>query len=560
MFSIIMLLASLSLNACTTQQKITETPTENGQSVSTITQTHDNDNTVPPVPGFTFGDFVGANGFFVDDLKNYESIGFVREYHNWVWTEASAGEDFPQTASTSDPDVAFTNRWDSFDAYYQQLKKLGIGVNICIQGGVSDTSGLPGSRPNYQGDKDSEKASSYYAHGASMFQHAARYGSNKDIDPDLVKVASGTKKEIGLGLIEYYENWNEPNATWESAGNQFTAAQFAAMTSADYDGHMGTMGPGVGIKNADPDAKLVMGGLVGLSTDFVEKMNQWFQANRTKEQWLETHDTLDGYVMVPFDVINVHYYCPDGTAQTGLSPEDDNMFDRIAAVVSFRNRYYPKAELWLSEFGWDSNQGSPQSATVEYVNSETGVLVNKGINKGLDGKEVQGRWLVREFLILAAAGVDRAQQFMMTDSGTGGSGRFESCGMIEMGTNERKPSWYYIGTMNHWLKTTTFEDILETGKDDMLAYQFKEKDSADRVIALWRTTSNNQEATSYELALPEGTDYAYLVTLADKIQWGVVESLPMYDGKVSVDVSEKPVFILARAVELEQSKNLQPID
>jgi hypothetical protein len=517
----------------------------------------------PPDFGYTFGDTVGTNGFFVDDLKNYDNISFVREYHNWTWTEASAGESvnegIPQTASTLTPDVMFTNRWGAFDNYYQQLKTLGVGVNICIQGSVADRTGLSGSRPNYQGDKNSEKASSYYAHGASMFQHAARYGSNKNIDPSLVKVAPGTTKEIGLDLIKYYENWNEPNATWETAGNQFTAAQFAAMTSADYDGHMGTMGPGVGIKNADPNAKMVMGGLVGLSTDFIKKMNLWFEANRTKEQWLETHDNLDGYVMYPFDVINVHYYCPDGLAATGTSPEDDNLYARIAAVVSFRNRYYPKAELWLSEFGWDSNQGSPQSATVEYTNSK-GILMNEGINKGLDGKEVQGRWLVREYLILAAAGVDRSQQFMMPDAGTGGSGRFESCGMIEMATQERKPSWYYVGTMNYWLNTTKFEKALVTGKDDLLAYQFKEKDNDDRAIALWCTTSSNQEVNGYELALPEGTNYAYAVTMEDKTKWGVVKSLPIIDGKVSVDVSEKPIFVLARNTELVQPEIQKKID
>lgn len=504
----------------------------------------------PPDFGYTFGDMVGTNGFFNDDIKNYGNINFVREYHNWVWTEASAGEDFTQTASTSNPDVMFTNRWGVFDDYYQKLKAEGVGVNICIQGGVSNATGLSGTRPSYQGDKDAKKASSYYAHGASMFQHAARYGSNKNIDPALVKVAPGTTKEIGMDLVKYYENWNEPNAPWEPAGNQFTAAQLAAMTSADYDGHMGTMGPGVGIKNADPNAKLVMSGLVGLSTDFIKQMIVWFQANRTEEQWLQTHDTLDGYQMFPFDVINFHYYCPDGTAQTGLSPEADNLTQRISAVASFRNRYFPEAELWLSEFGWDSNQGSPQSATVEYTNPTTGAIVNEGINQGLTGKEVQGRWLVREYMILAAAGVDRSMQFMMPDSGAGGSGRFESCGMIEMGTKERKTSWYYVSTMNHWLKTTNFENELATGRSDMLAYQFKEKDSNDRAIALWNTTSNNQVVNGYEVALPEGTNYAYAVTMEDKKVSGIVESLPIINGKVSVDVSEKPIFVLARNSEL----------
>ncbi len=512
----------------------------------------------PPDFGFTFKDFVGTNGFFVDNLENYANIGFVREYHNWVWTEASAGEGFAQTASTQNPDVMFTNRWTSFDSYYRNLKELGVGVNLCIQGGVSDTAGLSGTRPSYQGDQDPEKPSSYYAHAASMFQHAARYGSNKNIDPALVKVAAGTTKEIGLGLVKYYENWNEPNATWEAPGNQFTAAQFAAMASADYDGHMGTMGPGVGVKNADPDAKFVMGGLVGLSTDYIKEMHNWFKANRTPEQWLQTHDTLDGYVMYPFDVINLHYYCPDGTAPTGLSPEADNLYERVTEVVDFRNRYYPQAEIWLSEFGWDTTQGSPQSATVEYLQyiPSTGEyrLRNEGINPGLDGKEVQGRWLVREYLILAAAGIDRAQQFMMPDAG-GGSGRFASSGMIEEGTLERKPSWYYVGTMKFWLGSTRFEKALETGQEDLLAYQFREaldlQRPDDRVIALWNTTSLNRPESDYELTLPEGTQYAYAVTLEDKLRWGEVTELPIVNGRVTVGVSEKPVFVLAYEEELQ---------
>ena len=510
-----------------------------------------------PAPDFdfTFGEYVGTNAFAFDNLSDYEPVGFIREYHNWVWTEASAGEGFAQTASTANPEVMFTNRWGSFDAYYENLKNLGIGVSICIQGGVYNTNGLSGSRPNYQGDMDSENPHSYLAHAQSMFQHAARYGYNTDLDPALVKVAPGTEKKIGMGLVTYYENWNEPNATWEQPGNQFTAKQFAAMSSADFDGHMGTMGPGAGVKNADPNAKFVMGGMVGMPQKFLKEMYDWFKENRSEEKWLETHSDLTGYQMIPFDVLNVHYYCPDGTASTGLSPEADNLMDRVSEIMDFRSRYYPEVEIWMSEFGWDSTQGSPQSATVEYERNHpiTGQpqTMNVGINPGLDGKEVQGRWLVREYLILAAAGFDRVQQFMMPDSGSGGSGRFETCGFLDMNkNNERKPSWYYVGTMKYWLETTQYEKEINTGLDDMLAYQFKEKDNNDRAIALWLTTSLNRPSEDYSLTLPEGTNHAYLVTMVDKLKWGEVEELVITDGQVTVGVSEKPVFVLARANEL----------
>jgi hypothetical protein len=410
-----------------------------------------------------------------------------------------------------------------------------------------------------------------------MFQLAARYGSNPNVDPDLVRVAPGTEKKIGLDYIKYYENWNEPNlASFKGDG-----AAFAAMTSADYDGHMGTMGPDVGIKQADPNAKLVFGGLAGTiyetlddpdnewtPREFFEQAIEWFDNNRTEEQWLETHDTLDGYVKYPFDILSCHYYSPDGHAPTGWSAEDDNVYRKMSEFKEFRDTYFPDVELWLSEFGWDSTQGSPQSATVEYTDPVTGVVMNEGINAGLTGKEVQGRWLVREFLILAAAGLDRVQQFMMPNAGNGegSSGRFETCGLIEgdQTSTNRKPSWYYVGTMKHYLNTTKFESIIANGGNtDPWVLKFKETDDngTDSVYALWLPTSkgdmNGTNVVSYELSLPEGTEYAYLIKLKDKTLEGERTELEIVDGKVTVPVTESPVFVLAKAEGTEPVQELE---
>lgn len=131
-------------------------------------------------------------------------------------------------------------------------------------------------------------------HAQAMYQVAARYGSNTEIDPATLNVADGSEEKIGLGLLNAAENSNEPNKTWGGKADYFTPYELAAMCSADYDGHEGTIS-NAGVKTADPDFKLAVGGL--LTTDFVldylSEMKLWFDYNRS-----------DGKFAV--DIINIH--------------------------------------------------------------------------------------------------------------------------------------------------------------------------------------------------------------------------------------------------------------
>ena len=516
--------------------------------------------------GFTIGrDFVGTNGFFDMPVDVFKNMGFIREYHNWRWTEGSLGEiaGYELTANTDDPQIEFVDNWNNaFKLFYEKMKAAGVGIFPCIQRSTAD-----GYRPNWQGDKNSTDAHSYYAHAASLFQHAARFGSNKNIDPSLIKFSAGTSYEWGLDLLEYIENWNEPNATWEPADKQFTPEQFAAMTSADYDGHMNTMGPGVGVKNADPNMKFVMGGLAGVNLTYLRAMYKWFQENRSEEKWIEANGSLDGYKMIPFEVLNVHHYATDPKKNTGITPEAEGFYDISVGLVDFRNRYFPGTEIWMSEFGYDTAQGSRQSATIEY--ERNGILFNEGVNVGLTGMEVQGRWLIRTYIILAAAGIDRAQQFMMRDSyfnNPEDPSVYNTCGMVGYTETNgvrgypKKPSWYYVYTMKHWLENMAFETEVETGVDDMLAYRFIEADgSGTTATSIWLTSTVDAVAEGYELQLPEGTVSAKLVTLTDKQDFGVVSDLTVSGtGTVSIDVSEKPVFVISYLTEQEPEPEPTP--
>ena len=61
------------------------------------------------------------------------------------------------------------------------------------------------------------------------------------------------------------------------------------MCSADYDGHEGTI-PDAGVKNADKNFRLAMGGLVGNSTmlDYLTEMKLWFDYNRSDGKFTST--------------------------------------------------------------------------------------------------------------------------------------------------------------------------------------------------------------------------------------------------------------------------------
>ena len=587
-------------------------------------------------PSYTIAELLGTNAHEHSTLPsadiaaaqnhvdNLSALGALREYHNWGWTEYFAGDDgqplrindqfYPLSAFSDkvNPNYDQFNpndelyKWGGFDNFYTNLKAAGVEPDICLQGTASGIgSGVAGNM-NWYGTKLSTDPNSYLGYAMSFYQHAARYGSNTEIDPDLVRVAGGTEKKIGMDVVKYYENGNEIDKGWGSC--YYSPSQFAAMTSAVYDGHMNSMTAwihddtvgelnefgetilngvnigvptfkpysGVGLKNADPNAMLVMAGTSGINMPMLRGMTEWFKANRTKAQYCEIHG-LDpnisdedaiahGWVQFPVDVLNVHHYCPDLSAAIGgCSPEDDALYSHgtgdapilegMAQVVALRDQFYPSAEVWNSEFGWDTIIGEACGVRVE-TNSYSGpggIVYPAGtFNVGVSNHDIQGRWIVREYLLLASVGVNRAFQFWMYD-GTAWSGyKFGTCGMIEGVNGTKKDSWYYVNTMKTWLGNTKFEaDITPAGAAgaDMKVFKFADadEDSQNKAYALWLTTSKGNDSVNfktYELALPDGASSAKLITLMGNDADGVVTNLTIEDGSVTINVSEKPVFVV----------------
>jgi len=474
--------------------------------------------------------FIGTNGFVDDPVERLAACGFVREYHNWQWDEGNTDATYtgyPNHELAWSPSWVRGSGWAwDFDAFYQKLQDAGIEVSPCLQRTAPYMVGYDSERSNdkpvLNGGAPTHPAS-YVAHASYLFQFAARYGSTTVAD-DLLKLKADQSRRSGLGLVRYVENCNEPDKWWEGRAGYFSPTELAAMCSADYDGHRGTLGPAVGVKNADPNIRLVLGGLAKPQIEYLRAMKLWADLHRAGE--------------MPFDVINLHHYSTDsggqgGQATTGISPEADGLRERFAQVVAWRDRHLPGAEVWVSEFGYDTNQKSPFRAPAIGPFS---------------GDEVQAQWLVRSYLALAAAGVDRAQQFMLRDVNAEMTGKFNSCGLTSEKANGHQPkrSWYYVATLRHILSGTRFDREIDAGHDRVRIYRFKSDDMKPRTVyAVWCPTTNQEEVEDYALALPNAAQ-ATLITLQPDSTTGKGTELLFDNHQITIDVTERPIFVVAQ--------------
>jgi hypothetical protein len=468
----------------------------------------------PHRPRVTMDQFIGSNGFIDDPTDQLaEAGGFVREYHSWQWdTEGKDGQIRFQPSGAAGGDLWF------FDDYYRRLKAHGVTVCPCIQGNspacfpaekFSDKPIPAGANP--------EDAASYALHSAHLFQYAARYG-NAGVPDSLLKLAPGQPRVSGLGLIRYLENWNEPDNTWTGRAGRFNPYELSAMCSADYDGHKGALGKGHGVKAADPGMKLVLSGLADWSRDFLGAMKLWSDVHRGGD--------------FPVDALNVHHYSsnaePEHPWTTGISPEADKLREKIADLVRWRDENAPGKEIWVTEFGYDTNPASPLHAPA--IGS-------------MSAEQVQAAWLLRSYFALASAGVDRAAMFMFRDTNSKGGGVFETCGLVtEKGHWQPKPSYYCVSMLKSRLHGLYYSGEAPTGRPDVLACCFADGQGKTRAYALWCPTSEDHHVAGFRFNAGAGK-WSHIAFTFDSAK-GAVSPLQSEQGAVRVDVGEMPSLIV----------------
>jgi len=490
---------------------------------------------VMPREKITMDKFIGANVFVDDPIDKVQAVGFVREYHNWRLDDGGPRKDYPGYPNNEmkwSPSYGSHGWWD-FDKYYTKLHDAGVEVSPVIQGNVPWLQGQTefpfDNKPLDKAGANSTDPNSYQTKAHHMYQFAARYGATQ-VPESKLTLAGDQQPKTGTKLIRYIEDWNEQNKYWLGPAAQFSPQEYAALASANYDGHAGTMKEGsktFGVKNADPKMKFVMGGLAGIDLHWIQEMQSWFENNRPDNKF------------VP-DVINVHHYSwKNGFNWQGggpaRSPEEDNFKERMKAVVDYRDANLPNVEVWVSEFGWDTNPGSPLCPPVIGP---------------FDIQEVQAQWLVRAYLAFAAAGVDRAQMYMLRDVDSQSTGWFSSSGLTSVKDFwTPKKSWYYVYTMKNALKNMQFLSEQTTADSSVLVYKFKDINSAKGAYVVWAKTKSNYTVKGFPLKLGGSPASAKKVELTVNSTEGTTTALKIRQRQVLIDVTERPVFVLVDQME-----------
>ena len=446
----------------------------------------------------TFDQKIGVNGFVDNHFENFQVAGTLREYHNFGWTYDKDSKS-----------CYFQSSWFDFDKFYEKVHNAGIEILPCIQQGDNPENReyKPASDMN-----DTENPMSYKVHSNVMFNYAARYGHTK-VDASRLNLTSKTEAKSGLGYITYYENWNEPDKTWIGKKACFSPEEFAAMCSADYDGHEGMLGKNYGIKQADPNAKLVYGGLAGgeAGVQYLERMKAWSEKNRPSKT-------------LPFDAINFHMYCITD------SPENSKFREAAQALIDWRDKNAPELEIWITEFGWDTNPDSPRTAGT--------------YNKQRD-------WLIREYLMADRLGLDRAIAYTLRDDASSSSKtQYMTCGLTtQKGSEQRKPSWYGVNTAKNALAGYRFSKAI---KEDSEMYVYKYvNDNNDECYVLWLPSNDDARPVEYKI-IQSDMESVSVTNIVNSSELGITNTIEAStESSVTIPVGTTPVFVKINKKENE---------
>ena len=457
----------------------------------------------------TMGYLLGMNGHSqANSTNDIECVGYYRDYKYWTYGYKPAL--YPGVAS-------------SFSAYdsdmkirYAGLLKKGTESVPCFQFDLK-------TFPAHVTGSDKNLPESYVMYSEFLYQYILRFGYNESNTKELVKIVGGVP-QVNLNLVKWVELGNEPNGE-DATG--YTPYQLAALQSATYDGHCNTItspsGSGVGVKNADPDIKVAMAGLAGIQTRYIKAMSFWLTSNRP-----------DGSLAI--DAFNVHTYCRkiieyNGFGvEVGISPEAADLAGQLEALIEFRDKYHPNVEVWLTEFGWDTNQSYLTEGSSHAYGPYT-------------GRQVQAMWLARSYFILSSIGVDRAAMYMCLDVGSEESsvGKYGTSGVITV-SGEKKDSYYYLYTLKSVMYDMYFKEIVESGNEDVWVYKF-EDGKGKTCYAVWCPTSDNVRVDGYQLNIGKATNATLTEMKYGEIA-GASSALAISDGKVSVNVSECPILVV----------------
>jgi hypothetical protein len=285
--------------------------------------------------------------------------------------------------------------------------------------------------------------------------------------------------ESGMNLANWMEVLNEPDKNWGTpvAAAYFSPYTLASLMSAAYDGHQGTM-PKAGIKTADPNMKVAMGGLYKLQYEYIKAMHEWAKANRTDGKF-------------PADAINFHHYNNNdntggqGSGTSSVHPEAGQLITQLQQVVDYRNKYLPDVEIWLSEWGMSTNMGNLKVPT----------LASYGTRE-----DVQGAWMIRTYLTLMKMNIDKSYMYATEDEkDLQGNSLFGGVGILKYGSLAKKRSYYYVTSFVDLFKNSNYKFKEDRSTSTVRDYVFEDLAQGKEMRFVWSPTGSNVSIPNYNV-------------------------------------------------------------
>lgn len=479
--------------------------------------------------------FMGVNSFN-DVPASIDRVSKVlREYldNTWFTTHNPSGVTYPNLTYRFAP----VNAGFNFDNFYETRLNAGQLVIPVMKNCPRHLDVYLDSTSNHRGEfkplgngytnDQADDPFAYQAYAELLFQFAARYGSTA-VDVGLLKVDSADTVRTGLGYIQWMEIWNEPDTWWRGELGYFDPEMLAAMISAAVDGHKGALGPGHGIRTADPNMKICMGGTAKKRPDYWLSMLRWWDVHRGPGDY-------------PIDAIAFHHYSNNaggqGSSTAGYSPEQDDLMNKMIEQREWLQRYTPDLEMYNGEVGWDTQVSGGQTA--EAID-DNGIVT--------DTYHVQAQWLLRAIFAHMAAGIHRIDMYMIRDAFTNANetyGKYGNSGLTTSSSNGygRKPSWFFWNTLRSKLKDYYFDSVVQDGGSVGIWIMKFTKDTDNIAYAVWYGTvaNNSSEET---INIDSSMISCNLVQFVDRYELGVSSNLPITSNQVTTTISETPVLLM----------------
>jgi serine/threonine-protein kinase ATR len=206
-------------------------------------------------------------------------------------------------------------------------------------------------------------------------------------------------------------------------------------------------------------------------------------------------------------------------------PEDTRMsyLTKVQGVINRRDAYDPTAEVWITEFGYDStSKPTPTSS---------------GWMDVTDTQHAQ--WLIRSYLIFSEMDMDRAYMYFYNDSD--GASVHASSGLTRNG-NPKQVYWAQCHLLDS-LADYRFSQVIQKVAGNLYIYAYQHKsDPTDVIWVLWSPTGSGRTTMVTLTGLPGMPLLAERMPLTSGTPL-LVDIETLGPDAIRLEVAESPTYL-----------------